>query len=135
MLFGGNMIRTDNLVIPSYMVPLLMISGHYDVISKKIQKLLILWFLVSEFFFVTNMCLKLSVLYLIQNDGSHDHFHLINSKMTNLTTLLANLFQLPVWWSLCLEMIIFEISAFCGFNLMYRTWYKLIIHRESSKKL
>ena len=51
MLFGGNMVRTDHLVIPSYMVPLLMISGHYDVISKKFQKLLILRFLVSELFF------------------------------------------------------------------------------------
>ena len=48
MLFGRNIVRGDNLVIPSYIVPLLIISGHYDVISKKSQKLLILRFVVSE---------------------------------------------------------------------------------------
>ena len=41
MLFGGDMIRSDHLVIPSYLVPILIISGHYDVIWKKIQNLLI----------------------------------------------------------------------------------------------
>ena len=51
MLFGGNMVRTDHLVIPWYMVPVLTISGHYDDISKKFQKLLNLWFLVSDLFF------------------------------------------------------------------------------------
>ena len=29
MLFGRTIVRGDHLVIPSYMVPLLMISGHY----------------------------------------------------------------------------------------------------------
>ena len=51
MLFGKNMVRSDHKVIPSYMEPLLIISGHYDVISKKFQKLLILRFLVSDIFF------------------------------------------------------------------------------------
>ena len=35
MLFGENVVGSDHLVILSYMVPLLIISGHYDVISKK----------------------------------------------------------------------------------------------------
>ena len=39
------------MVISSYMVPLLIISGHYDVISKKLKKLLISRFSVSEWFF------------------------------------------------------------------------------------
>ena len=51
MLFGKNMVRSDHWVIPSYMEPLLIISGHYDVISKKFQKILILRFLVSDLFF------------------------------------------------------------------------------------
>ena len=46
MLFGGNMVRNDFSVIPSYMVPLLSISGHYDVIWKKFEKLLISQFLI-----------------------------------------------------------------------------------------
>ena len=33
---------------------------------------------------------------MLRNDGSHDPFHTINSKMAILTALLANLFQLPV---------------------------------------
>ena len=49
---------------------------------------------------------------MLQNDGSHDHFHIMNSKMTILTILLENLFQLQVWSSICLEMIISEISDF-----------------------
>ena len=51
MLFGGNMARNNRLVISSYMVPLLSVSGHYDVILKKFEKLLISRFLVSEYFF------------------------------------------------------------------------------------
>ena len=51
MLFGENMVRSDHLVLPSYIVPLLIISGHYDVISKNFQKFLFLQFLVSELFF------------------------------------------------------------------------------------
>ena len=51
MLFGKNMVSSDHLVIPSYMEPLLIISGHYDVISKKFQKILILRFLMSDLFF------------------------------------------------------------------------------------
>ena len=51
MIFGENMVRSDHLDILPYLVPLLIISGHYDVISKKIQKLLISQFFVSESFF------------------------------------------------------------------------------------
>ena len=51
MFFGETMVKSDHLVIPTYMVPLLIISGHYDVISKKSKKLLISQFLVSELFF------------------------------------------------------------------------------------
>ena len=49
---------------------------------------------------------------MLQNDGSRDHFYIMNSKMTILTALLANLFQLPAWWSICLKMTIFDISVF-----------------------
>ena len=51
MLFGENMVGSDRLVISSYMVPLLIISGHYDVISKELKKLLISRFSVFECFF------------------------------------------------------------------------------------
>ena len=51
MIFGVNMVRSGHLVIPSYMAPLMSISGHYDVIWKKIEKLLIPRFFVSELFF------------------------------------------------------------------------------------
>ena len=51
MLFGENMVGTDRLVISSYMVPLLIISGHYDVISKKLGKFVISLLLVFKWFF------------------------------------------------------------------------------------
>ena len=51
MVFGENMVGSDRLVISSYTVPPLIISGHYDVISKKLKKILISRFLVSEWFF------------------------------------------------------------------------------------
>ena len=35
MFFDGNVVRSGHLVILSYMVPLSIISGHYEVISKK----------------------------------------------------------------------------------------------------
>ena len=38
MLFDGNVVRSDQWVILSHMVPILIISGHYDVISKKLIK-------------------------------------------------------------------------------------------------
>ena len=34
MFFGETMIKSDHLVVPTNMVPILIISGHYDVISK-----------------------------------------------------------------------------------------------------
>ena len=51
MLFGGNVVRSDHWVILSYMVPLLIISGRYDVISKKFKKFIISLLLVLEWFF------------------------------------------------------------------------------------
>jgi len=51
MLFDGNVVRSEYSVILSHMEPLLIISGHYDVISKKLKKLLILRFLIYECFF------------------------------------------------------------------------------------
>ena len=51
MLFGENVVGSDHLVISSYMVPLLIITGHYDVISKKFKKILISLFSVSKCFF------------------------------------------------------------------------------------
>ena len=90
-----------------YMMLLLINSGRYDVIPEKIEQLLISSFLV---FFRSNY--ELIVMYLLQNDEPRDHFNNMNSKMTNSTTLLANLFKRLFWLSVCLEMIIFEISAF-----------------------
>ena len=51
MLFGGIVVRSDHWVILSYIGPLLIISGTYDVISKKLKKLVISLLLVSECFF------------------------------------------------------------------------------------
>ena len=135
MLFGGNMVRTDHLVIPSYMVPLLMISGHYDVISKKFQKLLILRFLVSELFFRTKyVSIVISIVfdskwwvtwpfspYELKNN-QFDHFI---GKFIPTSGLMISMSRNEYFWDQCL----------LGFNLRYRTWHKLIIHRKSSKKL
>ena len=51
MLFGGNVVRSDHWIILSYMVPFLIISGRYDVISKKFKKFIISLLLVLECFF------------------------------------------------------------------------------------
>ena len=64
MLFGGNVVRSDHSVIPSHLEPLLIISGHSDVISKKLKKLLISRFLVSEWFFRDkNVLIVISITY------------------------------------------------------------------------
>ena len=135
MLFGGNMVRTDHLVIPSYMVPLLMISGHYDVISKKFQKLLILRFLVSELFFRNKYVLiVISIVfdskwwvtwlfspYELKND-QFDHFI---GKFIPTSGLMISMSRSEYFWD----------QYLLGFNLRYRTSHKLIIHRKSSSKL
>ena len=42
MLFGENMVGSDRSIMSSDEVPLLItLSGHYDIISKKLKKLLI----------------------------------------------------------------------------------------------
>ena len=51
MLFGVNVVRSDHWVISAYMTPILIISGRYDVISKKIEKLVFSLLLVFECFF------------------------------------------------------------------------------------
>ena len=51
------MVRSDHSVISSYIVSLMVISGHYDVIEKKTKKLKISRFSVSECFFCTKNAL------------------------------------------------------------------------------
>ena len=64
MFFGGNVVRSDHLIILSHMEPLLVISGHCDVISKKFKKILISRFLVSECFFRDkNVLIVISITY------------------------------------------------------------------------
>ena len=84
MLFGGNVVRSDHWVILSYMVPLLIISGTYDVISKKLKKLVISLLLVSECFFRDkNIVTIISIEYaskwwvtwpFLHNDLKNDQF-------------------------------------------------------------
>ena len=135
MLFGGNMVRTDHLVIPSYMVPLLMISGHYDVISKKFKKLLILRFLVSELFFRDKyVFIVISIVfdskwwvtwpfspYELKNN-QFDHFI---GKFIPTSGLMISMARNEHFWDQC----------FLGFNFRYLTWHKLIIQRKSSRQL
>ena len=65
MFFRWNMVRSHHSVISSYMVPLLVISGHYDVIKKNFKKILILWFSVFERFFRTK-----NVLIIISSENA-----------------------------------------------------------------
>ena len=135
MLFCVNMVRSDHLVILSYMVPLISISGHYDVIWKKIEKLLISRFFVSELFFRNKY--KLTVISIVfaskwwvtwpfsHYELENDHFDCFIGKCIPTSGLMINLSLNDYFWDLCL----------LGFNLRYRTWHNLIIHRKSSKKL
>ena len=135
MLFGGNMIGSDRLVIPSYMEPLSITSGHYDVISKKIQKLLISRFSVSKLFFRNKYVLiVISIEYASKwwvtwpfshNELEDDQFCQFIDKFISTSGLIISLSPIDYFWDKCL----------LGFNLRYRTWHKLIIHRKSSKKL
>ena len=135
MLFGENVVGSDHLVISSYMVPLLIISGHYDVISKKFQKLLILRFLVSELFFRNKyVFIVISIIfdskwwvtwpfspYELKNN-QFDHFI---GKFISTSGLMISMSRNEYFWNQCL----------LGFNLRYHTWHKLIIHKKSSRKL
>ena len=135
MLFGGNMVRTDHLVIPSYMEPLSITSGHYDVISKKFQKSLILRFLVSELFFRNRyVFIVISIVFdskwwvtwpFSHNELEDDQFGQFIDKFISISGLIISLSRIDY----------FRIQRLLGFNLRYRTWHKLIIHRKSSKKL
>ena len=135
MLFGKNMVRSDHLVIPSYMEPLLIISGHYDVISKKFQKLLILRFLMSDLFFRNKYKpIVISLVYaskwwvtwlFLHNELENDHFDRFIGKFIPTSGLIISLSRNDYFWN----------QLLLAFNLRYRTWHKLIINRKSSKKL
>ena len=88
MLFAGNMVRSYHLVISSYIVPFLSISGHYDVIWKKFEKLLISRFLVTEIFFRNKYNLMVISIVYASKWWVTWPFHTINSKMAILTALL-----------------------------------------------
>ena len=136
MLFGENMVRSDHLVISSYMVPLLIISGHYDVISKKIPKIInFAVFLISELFFrYKYVIIVISFVYASKlwvtwqfspykrENEQFDHFI---GKFIPTSGLMISLSRNDYFWD----------QWFLGFNLRYRMRYKLIIHRKSSKKL
>ena len=135
MLFGGNMVRNDFSVIPSYMVPLLSISGHYDVIWKKFEKLLISQFLILEYFFRNEYKhVVISIVYaskwwvtwpFFHYAIGNDHFDGFIGKFISTSGLMIDLSWHDYFWDHCL----------LGFNLRYHTWHKVIIHRKSSKKL
>ena len=135
MLFGKNMVRSDHLVISSYIEPLLIISGHYDVISKKFQKLLILRFFVPDLFFRNiNKLIIISFGYaskwwvtwpFLYNELENDHFDRFIGKFIPTSGLMIYLSQTDYFW----------YQYLLGFNLRYHTWHKLEIHRKSSKKL
>ena len=135
MLFGGNMVRNDRLVIPSYMVPLLSISGHYDVIWKKFEKLLISQFLIFEYFFRNEYKhVVISIVYaskwwvtwpFLNYELENDHFDRFIGKFIPTSGLMIDLSWHDYFWDQCL----------LGFNLRYHTWHIVIIHRKSSKKL
>ena len=135
MLFGGNMVRNDCLVIPSYVVPLLSISGHYDVIWKKFEKLLISQFLIFEYFFRNEYKhVVISIVYaskwwvtwpFFHYAIGNDHFDGFIGKFISTSGLMIDLSWHDYFWDHCL----------LGFNLRYHTWHKVIIHRKSSKKL
>ena len=135
MFFGETVVKSDHLVIPTYMVPLLIISGHYDVISKKSKKLLISQFLVSELFFRDKYVLiVISIEYaskwwvtwpISHNQLENDQFDLSIGKLIPTSGLIISLSRNDYFWD----------QGFLGFNLRYRTWHELIILRISSKRL
>ena len=135
MFFGETMVKSDHLVIPTYMVPLLIISGHYDVISKKSKKLLISQFLVSELFFRDQYVLiVISLEYaskwwvtwpISHNQFENDQFDLSIGKFIPTSGLIINLSLDDYFWDQCL----------LSFNLRYCTWHKLMVDRKNSKKL
>ena len=135
MFFGETRIKSDHLVVPTYMVPLLIIFGHYDVISKKSKKRLISQFLVSELFFRDKYVLiVISIAYasewwvtwpISHYEFQNDQFDHLIGKLIPTSGLLISLSQNDYFWDHWL----------LGFNLRYHTWHKLLIHRISSKKL
>ena len=135
MIFDGNVVRSDHWVILSHIVPLLIISGHYDVISKKFQKLLILRFLVSELFFRNKYVLivisivfdsKWWVTWPFSPYGlKNDQFGHFIGKFIPTSGLMISMSRNVYFWH----------QYLLSFNLRYRTWHKLIIHRKSSRKL
>ena len=68
----GNAVRSDHLATLSYMVPLMIITGHYDAIIQKI-------------IFVLKMCSLWSALNMLETYESFDCFYNMAAKTTNLT--------------------------------------------------
>ena len=129
MLFGRNIVRGDNLVIPSYIVPLLIISGHYDVISEKIQKLILSQFFGFWVIFCDKYVLKVfSTVYASKwwvtwpfshyelENGQFDHFI---GDFFPISGLMISLSRNDYNWDQCL----------LSFNLRYHMRHKLLIHR------
>ena len=129
MLFGENVVGSDNLVISSYMVPLLTSSGNYDVISKKLKKLSISWFSVSEWFFRSKNVLIVISSKMLQNDVSRDHFLNMTLKIPNFTTIFEILSELPVQRSVDHKINIFQISvknaSIWGITSTIYLWFSL----------
>ena len=135
MLFDDNVVRSDHWVILSHMVPLLIISGHYDVISKKFQKILILRFLVSDLFFRKKYkIIVISFVYaskwwvmwpFLHYELENDHFVPFIGKFIQTSGLMINSSRNDYFW----------YQWLLGFNLRYHTWHEIVFHRKTSEKL
>ena len=135
MFFSKNMARNDHLVIPSYTIPLLIISGHYDVISKNSKNYSFHDFFVSEWFFRDkNVFIEISIvnaskwwvmwpcLHYDPKNGQFDHFI---RKIITTSGLIISLVRSKYFCDQC----------FLSFNLRYHTWHKPLIYRKSSMRL
>ena len=135
MLFGGYVVRCDHLVILSNMIPLLIISGHYDVISKKIPKIINstvfgFWVIFCNKYVLIVISIVNASKWWVTWPFSHyefenDQFDHFIGKLIPISGLIISLSRNDYCWD----------QWILGFNLRYRTWHKLIIHRKSSKKL
>ena len=103
--------------------------------QKKSKKLLISQFLISELFFRDQYVLiVISIEYaskwwvtwpISHNQLENDQFDLSIGKLIPTSGLIISLSRNNYFWD----------QGFLGFNLRYRTWHELIIHRISSTKL
>ena len=100
--------------------------------TSKNPKKLISRFLVIELFFRNKYVLKvISILCASKRwvAWPFSHYEFDNDQFA---TLLANLFQLPVWLSVCLEIIV-EISVFWA-SIWARDIYWHVIYTDNSQK-